>query len=109
MISHITAGFRSYLDKLPEEIQRRAKVAYSLFKDELDHRSLQFKQVHPTKPIFMVRISLGYRAIGVCDGNELIWFWGGPHGDHERSIARMWSMLVGEEAGEHLVAQHATP
>jgi len=34
-----------------------------------------------------VRISLGYRAVGVkSDGDEIIWFWIGPHAEYDKLI-----------------------
>ena len=87
MKSRTTASFRSAYGQLPQHIQRRAREAYRLFLDNPSHPSLRFKQVHPTRPIYSVRVSLAYRALGVRDGDEIIWFWIGSHGDYDRLIA----------------------
>jgi hypothetical protein len=56
---------------------------------ELDprHPGLHFKQVHPTQLIYSVRVGIGYRAVGVKDGDTMLWFWIGSHGDYDRLIA----------------------
>ena len=87
MISRTTASFRRAYGELPQHIQRRAREAYRLFTDNPSHPSLRFRQVHPARPIYSVRITLGYRALGVRDGDVIIWFWIGLHGEYERLIA----------------------
>jgi len=49
---------------------------------------LRFKQVHANRPIFSVRISLAYRALGVRDGNDIVWFWIGSHAAYDRLLKR---------------------
>jgi hypothetical protein len=36
-----------------------------------------------------VRIDRDYRALGVRDGEEIVWFWIGSHADYDRVIAGM--------------------
>ncbi len=38
--------------KLPEDVRKQARVAYKLFATNPYHRSLYFKRVHETEPIF---------------------------------------------------------
>jgi hypothetical protein len=45
---------------------------------------LQFKQVHPVRPIFSARVALGYRALAVREGIDIIWFWVGTHAEYDR-------------------------
>ena len=59
MKSHRTERFRAALQELPERVQRSARRAYRTFQKNPDHPSLQFKQVHPTRPIFSARVALG--------------------------------------------------
>ena len=89
MKSHTTERFRKALRKLPPEIQEQARKAYKVFKQDPRHPSLRFKQVHPTKSVYSVRASLGYRALGVRDGEDIIWFWIGSHSDYDKLIARL--------------------
>ena len=34
--------------------------------------------------IWAVRITRGYRAVGVLEGDTVTWFWVGNHDDYER-------------------------
>jgi hypothetical protein len=43
--------------------------------------------VHPTRPIYSARVTLGYRALGVRDGDTMIWFWIGSHSDYDGMIS----------------------
>ena len=89
MISHATERCRKALEQLPRQVRRQARGAYKLFKRNPYDPSLHFKQIHPTKPIYSVRISYGYRAVGARDGDEIIWFWVGPHSDYDKLISRL--------------------
>ncbi len=89
MISHTTARFRKAYRQLPVHIRKQAKEAYKLFQQNPRHPSLRFKQVHPTRPIYSVRASLDYRAVGVREGEALIWFWIGSHADYDKLLTQM--------------------
>lgn len=64
MESHIDADFRKAYRKLPKEARDQARKAYGLFKQDPYHPSLQFKRVHSKEPVYSVRSSLNYRALG---------------------------------------------
>ena len=89
MKSHTTERFRKMLQQLAEQTRRRAKEAYKLFKQNPYHPSLRFKQIHPTRPIYSVRISLDFRAVGTRAEDEIVWFWIGSHTDYDKLIARL--------------------
>jgi hypothetical protein len=86
--SRTTAAFRQALDSLPSDVRGQVKRAYLLFRSDPQHPSLRFKRVHPTRPIYSVRVSLHYRAVGVLESGEVIWFWIGAHDEYERIIGR---------------------
>jgi mRNA-degrading endonuclease RelE of RelBE toxin-antitoxin system len=88
MISHTTERFCKALKQLPPHIQRQARRTYRLFRQNPYHPSLHFKQVHPRRPIYSVRISLEYRALGIREDDVVIWFWIGTHRDYEKIIAQ---------------------
>jgi hypothetical protein len=71
MRSVTTERFRKYYDKLPEQIKESAQKAYELWKLNSKHRSLQFKQIHKTQPVYSVRIGLAWRALGVKHKNRI--------------------------------------
>ncbi len=87
MISYTTERFRQAFRQLPDDVQRQARSAYRLFKQNPDHPSLNFKPVGPRAAAYSVRIGIGYRAVGVLDESTIIWFWIGSHKDYERLIA----------------------
>lgn len=76
----------------PTRLYRRRssarRAAYGLFRENPYHPSLRFRQVHPTRPIYSARISLGYRALGTRDGDDIVWFWIGSHADYDLLLAR---------------------
>jgi len=84
-----TERFRRALQDLPVAVQQRARRAYATFRQDPRHPSLRFKQVHPTRPIYSARIGLGYRALGVREGETIIWFWIGSHADYDRLLASL--------------------
>ena len=67
----------------------RARAACRLFRRDPSHPSLRFKQVHATRPIYSVRIGLAYRALGVLDGNDIVWFWIGSHADYDQLLREL--------------------
>lgn len=88
MISRTDTRFRKALAHLPESAQKQARSAYRLFRQDPYHPSLQFKQVHPTKPIYSVRVSDDYRALGRREDGAIVWFWIGSHADYNTLVAQ---------------------
>jgi hypothetical protein len=86
MNSHTTRRFREAFRILPPKIRRQARQAYKLFQQNPAHPSLHFKRVHPSQPIYSVRINIDYRALGVKDGDEIAWFWIGIHADYDKLL-----------------------
>lgn len=86
MNSRTSERFRLAFGRLPARVQRRARAAYRLFLRDASHPSLRFKLVHASRPIYSVRIGLAYRALGVREGDEIIWFWIGSHADYDQLL-----------------------
>lgn len=89
MNSHTTERFREALKQLPKEIQHSARRAHRLWQQDPQHSSLHFKRIHATKPVYSVRVALGWRAVGVRRGDDMVWFWIGSHADYEKLISRL--------------------
>jgi hypothetical protein len=89
MISHITERFRKAFSILPKEIQVQAKEVYEQFMRDPFYPSLHFKRVHSTKPVYSARINIEYRAIGIQNENEMVWFWIGSHNEYDKLLSRM--------------------
>ncbi len=86
MISHTTEQFRKLLTELSPQIQKQTKEAYRQFKKDPYYPSLRFKQVHSTKAIYSIRISKDYRALGIQQNNEIIWYWIGTHSNYNKIL-----------------------
>ena len=89
MISRTTARFREALAELPASVQRQAREAYRTFIRDPHHPSLRFKAVPATRPIYAARISRDYRAVGIVDGETIVWFWIGSHAHYDRLLTRL--------------------
>ena len=87
MISRATDAFWKAYRDLPDDIKERAKTAYRLWRENPNHPSLRFKKIHEVEPVFSVRIGLGWRAVGVRSGEEMIWYWIGSHADYDALIS----------------------
>jgi len=89
VISRATEKFWKLYFDLPTDMQKQAKIAYSQFKDNPYHPSLQFKRIHSVKPIYSVRINIDCRTVGIVDGIEVVWFWIGSHREYEKILHRL--------------------
>ena len=57
-----------------------------MFLSNPGHPGLQFKKLEGTDDIYSARIGLGYRTLAVVDGDRIVWYWIGSHGDYDRLI-----------------------
>jgi len=88
MRSRTAKGFWERFARLPEPVRRQATRAFRLWRQDPAHPSLAFKRVHATEPIYSVRVSRGYRALGLRDRDGVTWFWIGSHADYERTLRK---------------------
>jgi len=86
--SKTTNKFWKCYRELSFDVKKQAKEAYSTFQNNRDYPGLNFKKVHSKLPIFSVRISKDYRALGIKQQNTIIWFWIGSHSDYERILKK---------------------
>lgn len=89
MRSHLTKDFRTLFRNLPERLKRQAKKNYRLWKTNPSHPSLEFKPVSEKLPVYSVRVSIGWRALGMKEDDVVVWFWIGPHPEYERLLRRL--------------------
>ena len=86
-MKHFTSSkFWQHFDALPTSIQQQARDSYELLKQNPQHPSLQFKSVK-NGAFRSVRVSLGYRALGVPVDQGVQWFWIGSHADYDKLLA----------------------
>jgi hypothetical protein len=69
---------------LEESVKRRAKKAFELWRDNPFHPSLHFKCISRQENVWAVRITRGYRALGIMEDDTVTWFWIGGHDEYER-------------------------
>ena len=84
MKSETLPSFWDAYERLSKEVQRRARKAFQLWVQNPFHPSLHFKCVNDEENVWSVRITLGYRALGIFEGDTVTWFWIGSHDDYER-------------------------
>jgi hypothetical protein len=72
-------------DRLPEAVQRLADKNFELLKSNPQHPSLHFKKIGRLRS---ARVGIQYRALAVEDGDDLVWFWIGPHGEYDRILGK---------------------
>ncbi len=89
MNSRTTRQFRERLDALPANVREQAKAAYLMFEQNPVHPGLQFKKVHDTLPVYSARINLDFRAVGVLNADEIVWFWIGSHAEYDKVLRRL--------------------
>ena len=86
MESRLTEDFVSLFGQLPAEVRELARKNYRLWRENPSHPSLQFKKVHGSEPIYSVRIGLGWRALGLLDGDTITWCWIGSHAQYDKLL-----------------------
>ena len=89
MISRLHPTFRRAFAKLPRDIQRRARSAYRRFRADPSHPGLQFKRLHSKLPLWSVRVTDSYRAVGVRNDDTIVWFFIGTHAEYDRLLANL--------------------
>ncbi len=88
MNSELTDDFLACFRRLPERIKRQARKSYKLWKANPKHPGVEFKRVGKRSPIYSVRVAIGWRALGLRQGDTLLWFWIGPHSEYDRLLRR---------------------
>ena len=69
MNSQLTEDFLSCYARLPANVREQARRAYRLWRDDPAHPGIQFKQIHGRLRIYSARVGIGWRAVGLCDGD----------------------------------------
>lgn len=89
MNSYLTDDFLDHFAQLPENVKRLARKNYRLWKQDHSHPSLHFKPVHRGEGIYSVRIGRDWRALGLCEDDNIYWFWIGSHADYDKLLAQL--------------------
>ena len=83
VISRRTNAFVDLLGELPPEVIKQAKEAYHRWGKNPAHPSLRFKKIQNLDNVWSVRVSRDYRAVGVRNGDTIVWFWIGSHAEYD--------------------------
>ncbi|HZV05824.1 MAG TPA: hypothetical protein VE999_12145 [Gemmataceae bacterium] len=86
MNSQLTPDFLACFAKLPDSVKEQARRCYRLWRDNPSHPSLHFKRIHGQENVYSVRIGLGWRALGLLEGDTITWFWIGSHAEYDTLI-----------------------
>lgn len=89
MKSTTTSQFWKLYNGLPENVQHRADRTYELWQINPQAHGLYFKRVGQKRPVYSVRIGRGYRALGLREGDTILWFWIGDHDEYERLLKHL--------------------
>ena len=89
MRSFTQLSFWKSYRRIPEYAQRQARQSYQFFASDPRHPSLEFKRVSQRRPVYSVRVSNDYRALGVLVENDIVWFWIGPHHEYDHLLKRL--------------------
>jgi len=87
--SRLTEEFIRCFRRLPERIQVQSRKSYKFWKENPQHPSLDFKRVSLKLPIYSVRVSIGWRALGQLKDDTIVWFWIGSHSDYDGLLKRI--------------------
>ena len=49
----------------------------------------RFRKAFDSLPEDIQRIALGWRAVGIRQGEDMIWFWIGSHAEYDRLLAQV--------------------
>ena len=89
MNSHLTEDFLACFRALPEQVRATARKNYRLWQQNPNHPSLQFKRMYTSDPIYSVRVGIGWRALGLREGDDIYWFWIGSHADYDKLLKQL--------------------
>jgi hypothetical protein len=83
MKSNVLPSFWAEYQNLSYQIKQSTKKAYRLWAENPFYPSLHFKCINSEEGIWSVRVTKGYRAVGVLEGDTVTWFWIGSHDNYE--------------------------
>lgn len=89
MKSHVTDDFIDCFRKLPGRVKRLARRSHKRWKNNPSHPGLQFKRVGKRKPVYSLRVGIGWRALGIKIDKTMARFWIGPHAEYDAILPEL--------------------
>lgn len=74
--------------QLPADVRRAARKAYRQFQLNPQHPGLHFHRLFNDPSYWSVRVSRDYRAVGILEGDTIMWIWIGDHEAFDRTFPR---------------------
>jgi len=84
--SELTDQFLECFARLPDRIKHQARKSYRLWKKKQSHPSVNFKLVGKKSKTYSVRVAIGWRALGLKEGDRMVWFWIGSHAEYDEML-----------------------
>lgn len=84
MNSATLPSFWELYGRLDRNFRAKAKKAYRLWSKDPFHPSLRFKCINREENVWSVRLTRGFRALGIMEGDTVTWFWVGGHDEYEK-------------------------
>ncbi|HSD47682.1 MAG TPA: hypothetical protein VLB87_13735 [Pyrinomonadaceae bacterium] len=76
--------FWRHYQSLPDAIRKLADKNFELLKADPHHPSLHFKKIGQ---LWSARVGVHYRALGLDNGDTIVWFWIGSHADYDKLVS----------------------
>lgn len=89
MKSKVTEDFVARFDRLPDSVKTQARKNYRLWRVNPAHPGLHFKRIHGHEELYSVRVGLGWRALGLLEGDAIYRYWIGSHAEYDKLLKQM--------------------
>ncbi len=75
-------SFWDLYGRLDRNLKAKARKAYRLWSEDPFHPSVRFKCINREENVWSVRLTRGYCALGIMEGDTVTWFWVGGHDEY---------------------------
>ncbi len=89
MNSKLTDDFVACFARLPDTVKAQSRKNNRLWRADPKHPSLHFKRVHNRENLYSIRVGIGWRVLGLLDGDTIYGFWIGSHAEYD-NVLKQW-------------------
>jgi hypothetical protein len=87
--SQVTEDFVACFARLPDSVKTQAQKSYRLWRANPTHPGLHFKRIHGHEALYSVRVGVGWRALGLLEGDTIYWYWIGSHAEYDKLLKQL--------------------
>jgi hypothetical protein len=87
--SKVTEDFVACFARLPDAVKSKARKSYRIWRANPGHPGLHFKRIHAHEEMYSVRVGIGWRALGLMQGDTIYWSWIGSHAEYDKLIKQL--------------------